>query len=120
MVEKIEDRLYVYKAIVKRVIDGDTVSLDIDLGMRIYMSANCRMYGINAAELHDKDQAVRDKANEAKDYLSSKLVSGSTVLVESKKLDKYGRPLVKIYYGENYLDLCSEMLTLGLAVKYMD
>lgn len=120
MVEKLVDKLYTYKAIVLGIVDGDTVKLQIDFGMRMYMIANCRLYSVNAPELHDKDQAVRDMANQSKKYLENKLSINSTVFVESKKLDKYGRPLVKIYYGENYLDLCSELLSLGLAIKYMD
>lgn len=120
MVEQLKDRLYCYNAEVLEVIDGDTAKLRIDFGMRMFMTANCRFYGINTPELHDKDEAIREKALQAKQEVENRLPVGSMVFIESKKLDKYGRPLVKIYYSKNCIDLCEEMLSLGMAIKYLD
>ena len=111
--------MYTYRAKVVRVIDGDTVVLDIDLGFDIHHVKSCRLYGINAYELRDKDPVKRGLANDGKNYLTSILVGDVTI--ESKELDKYGRPLVIIW--DNPSDTRSvnqRMVQNGLAVSYLD
>lgn len=100
--------MYTYKAKVNKVIDGDTVNLTIDLGFRMTMTANCRLAGINAPEMSTKEGSI------SKLFLSNLLPVGSDVVVESAKLDKYGRPVVRI--GE----INDKMISEGMAVKYMD
>lgn len=108
--------LYTYKAIVVRVLDGDTAELIIDLGFTVKWKSTCRFYGINTAELHSKDENERISANAAKDFTKKYLNEGSVVLIKSKELDKYGRPLVDIYCGENYsVHLNDELLKADLA-----
>lgn len=80
--------MYNYKAIVNRVVDGDTVNLTIDLGFRLSYTANCRMAGINAPEMNTEEGKT------AKVALMQMLPSEFTI--ESTGLDKYGRPIVKI------------------------
>lgn len=92
--------LYNYKATVVRVIDGDTVKLQLDLGFRLFWIVNCRLTGIDAPEL-DTDQG-----QDAKEYLIDLLPVDTELLINSKRLDKYGRPEVVIYYkGENINDM---------------
>lgn len=99
--------MYTYKAKVNKIVDGDTVNLTIDLGFRMTMTANCRLAGINAPEMSTKEGQL------AKVYLSSLLEIGSTYVIESANLDKYGRPVVKI--GE----INQKMVESGNAVKFM-
>ena len=80
--------MYNYKAIVNRVVDGDTINLKIDLGFRLSYTANCRLAGINAPEMNTEDGKVSKVA------LMQMLDSEFTI--ESTGLDKYGRPVVKI------------------------
>ena len=88
--------MYTYKAQVVRVIDGDTVVLNIDLGFKIYHVMSCRLAGVNAPELNSKDEAVKLAAVASKEFLMSMLPVGEIVTIESKRLDKYGRALVWI------------------------
>ena len=44
-------KLYTYKARLSRVIDGDTVELNVDLGMSVSVKETFRLYGINAPEI---------------------------------------------------------------------
>lgn len=112
--------LYNYEAIVERVIDGDTLKLDIDLGFTIHWKSSCRLYGVNAPELKSKIAEVRDAAKESKQYLIDNLQVGSTILIYSKELDKYGRPLIEVFFGENFKrHLNAELLDKNLAVKYI-
>ena len=115
--------MYIYRCRINKVVDGDTLNLTIDLGFTTYWKSNCRLAGINTPELTAVDEAVRAKANEAKQYVASKLVSSLGAPVQiyiiSKTLDNYGRPLVDVYYGPGFSQhLNQELLDKGLAVKY--
>lgn len=113
-------KLYNYKAAVQKIVDGDTANLVIDLGFTIFWQSNCRLAGINAPELNAKDPALRARALEAKQYLIDKLSSGMEIRVCSRALDKYGRPVVDIYYGDGFANhINQELLDKGLADKYV-
>ncbi len=111
--------MYNYKAEVIRVIDGDTIKLRIDLGFRTFIEANCRIYGVNAPELHSKDGAEKFKANEAKEWVEQELIEGDRVTIDSKQLDKYGRPLVTLWYSRGFdiVSLADRLIKKGHAVK---
>lgn len=111
--------MYTYKAEIIRVIDGDTIKLKIDLGFRTFIEANCRIYGVNAPELHSKDGAEKFKAYEAKEWVEQELIEGDKVTIDSKQLDKYGRPLVVLHYtiGDKIASLGVRLIQKGHAVK---
>ena len=110
--------LFNYKAKVIRVIDGDTVKLNIDLGFTINWESNCRMAGIDTDELKSKDNTLRESALKAKAYLETQLKPGDIVLIKSKALDKYKRPIVQIITGAG-LNLNEDLVTKGYAKRYM-
>jgi micrococcal nuclease len=109
--------MYTYNATVLRVIDGDTVQLNIDLGFRMYFKANCRLNGLNTKELNSKDEAERELANKAKQYLESLIPVNKSVRIESKSLDKYGRPLIELYVDDLHVN--ESLLKEGLAISYI-
>ena len=109
--------MYQYKAIVERVVDGDTVVLNIDLGFTVHWKSSCRLWGINTPELNSKDQAERLKALEAKDFVATNLPVGSEVIIHSKQLDKFGRPLVEIHTRGMVIN--NELVANGLAKDYL-
>jgi endonuclease YncB( thermonuclease family) len=73
-----------YPATVISIHDGDTTTLDIDLGFSITLRYNCRAYGINAPELNT--QAGID----ARTYAQTLMPSSTRVIVLSHGWDKYG------------------------------
>lgn len=109
--------MYEYQAEVVRIIDGDTIVLKIDLGFKLFWKVSCRLHGINCPELRSKDQEERKEAKAAKDFTSSELPIGSIVLVYSVELDKYGRPLVDVFYGDKHLN--EELVSNNHAKLYM-
>jgi micrococcal nuclease len=112
--------LYTYIATVNRVVDGDTIDLILDLGFRMSWKANCRFAGVNAPELSSTITEVKEAAYKAKSYVESKIKPGDKILLKSHKLDKYGRPVAKIYYGKDYVNCINdELLKEGLAISYM-
>lgn len=112
--------LYTYKAVVNRVVDGDTCELNIDLGFTVSWKSTCRFYGINTAELKSKVSEEKALAYAARDRVLTLLPPGSTILIKSRDLDKYGRPLVDIYTGEDFSIHVNQLLVQeGLAKTYL-
>jgi micrococcal nuclease len=113
--------MYEYTAQVLAVVDGDTLDLRIDLGLRVYHVIRCRLNGINTPELNSKDELVRKKAQQAKDYVSSRVTNKIvTVKTIKDKTEKYGRYLVDVYYDDmgKTGHLNAELIDAGLATKY--
>ena len=72
--------MYEYKCNVVRVIDGDTVDVDIDLGFGIWMkNERVRIMGIDTPESRTRDLVEKKFGLAAKDRLIS-LLGGSPVL----------------------------------------
>lgn len=94
---------------VVRVVDGDTLDADLDLGFRIWMRVRLRLDGIDTPERGSPG------AEQAKQYLASR-VEGKDVRVETSKPDKYGRTLAVIRDDGGNVNLA--MLALGLCREY--
>ncbi len=88
---------YTYKAIVKKVIDGDTIDLDIDCGFDIWTRQRVRLYGIDTPETRTKDIDEKIKGNRAKEFVKNILPEGQEILITSESKGKYGRYLVTIF-----------------------
>lgn len=104
-------------ALVKRVIDADTLVCDLDVGWGfVRRNARVRLAGINAPELStSKGVAARTFAADAI-FAFSALDELAPVTVISQSLDKYGRTLavVKLADGRILNDLLVEA---GYAVR---
>jgi micrococcal nuclease len=100
--------MYTYSATVVKVIDGDTVDLNIDLGFKIVIKLRCRLTGINAPEGKQTDAAI---------WLREQLPIGTNILIETKKTqEKYGRWLATLFL--NGLNLNLELINKGMAEAY--
>lgn len=75
--------LYVFAATVMQVHDGDTLTVDLDLGFSVRTVQHLRLLGCNAIELGQPG------GHEAKANLEQ-LVLGRTVVVRTVKPDKFG------------------------------
>lgn len=104
--------MYDYRATVVRVIDGDTVILDVDLGFYMMARMSCRLTGINARELHDAGGAA------ARDHLAGLLPVGTSVVVSSVKPDKYAGRFDGIVYDETHKSANAQMITAGYAISW--
>jgi micrococcal nuclease len=90
---KIPEPAYTYRAVVVRVIDGDTVVLDIDLGFDTWLhNKHIRLLGVDAPEIRGAERAEGLKW---KARLEAQLPTGAEVILQSTKdkSDKYGRYL---------------------------
>jgi micrococcal nuclease len=107
--------LYVYRARVSRVVDGDTLDLDVDLGMEITKACRVRLLGINAPEMDSPEGKV------AKAYVNDWVSKHPQVLIHTVKdrREKYGRYLATIGTEEMGVPTLNQsLLDMGLAVPY--
>jgi len=118
--------MFEYAATVVRVVDGDTLYLDLDLGFFIRMTIDVRLKGLNTPEIRG---ASREAGLKAKAFVEQALPPGALVLVKTYKAEKYGRYLADLRYlprartrdevAANGRSLNQELLDNGLAVPYM-
>ena len=59
--------MYTYKAKLDRVIDGDTIDVNIDLGFDIQIKKRVRFAGINSPESRTRDLEEKARGLAAKD-----------------------------------------------------
>jgi len=106
--------LFEYKAKVVKVVDGDTVDVEIDLGFNHKFKTRLRLFGINTPELRGEE---RPKGLEAKNYVKERIYNKNIVIRTYKdKTGKYGRYLADIFYGDDERNLNQELLEIGLAM----
>jgi endonuclease YncB( thermonuclease family) len=111
--------LYEYRCEVRRVVDGDTLVADIDLGLYVNIRKTVRMLGYNAPELfpgHAKTLDERNMGKLAKEHLEG-LLAGHHVNITTTldKDDKYGRVLGSLFLTDTLVDVNAEMLAFTLA-----
>ena len=88
-------KIHTYKAFLERVIDGDTIRVNIDLGMGIFHREILRLAKINAVEI---------KTNEGKKAARelTKILSGlEFLIVKTFQTDIYGRFIADVFLPKN-------------------
>ena len=65
-----ETKMYTYKAKLVRVIDGDTIDAEIDLGFNVLIRQRIRLYGIDTPEARTRDLVEKEKGLAAKQRLT--------------------------------------------------
>ena len=112
--------MYQYRARVNRVIDGDSVVLDIDLGFNMWMNnQNIRIYGIDTPECRTRDLDEKARGFLAKEHVQNLLPVGEEVVIDTykDKGGKFGRILGKIITVEG-INVGQSLLAINLAVPY--
>ena len=109
--------MYEYKCEVKRVVDGDTVDVIIDLGFDISYSSRVRLYGIDTPESRTRDKDEKARGLISKDFLKSWLDKGNVVIRTRKdKKGKFGRILGEMVVDD--ININELMIEEHYAVKY--
>jgi micrococcal nuclease len=120
--------MYEYSCTIARVVDGDTVDVDIDLGFGLWVRGErVRIHGIDTPESRTRDKVEKKFGLAAKKFVQEMLPKGSKqTLVTEKAGDeakgKFGRILGKFrVYDSKYDKWCymgDIMVDLGYAVRY--
>jgi micrococcal nuclease len=86
--------MHEYKVRIKKVVDGDTVDVDIDLGFGIwYLNQRIRLHGIDTPESRTRDKVEKKYGLAAKVFLKNHLGKECTMRTHSDKKGKFGRIL---------------------------
>jgi endonuclease YncB( thermonuclease family) len=118
--------IYDYLATVLRVVDGDTLWMEVDLGFRVRMAIDVRLSGLNAPE------AVKMVGTNITDpvitFIQERVMKGRKVIARITKAEKWGRWLAEIIYydqSENPDEIIrkgkslnAELIAAGLATPY--
>ncbi len=103
---------YVYRAELVRVVDGDTLDAQLDLGMRMHLDTRLRLPGLKAPGF--STAAGRGTAS----YLRTLLPVGSRLVVRTYKPDPHGRALADVRWHPEHLHLGVHLTGLGLVQPY--
>jgi micrococcal nuclease len=107
---------------VTKVVDGDTIDVEIDLGFDISFSSRVRLAGIDTPESRTADKAEKALGLEAKAYLKHAIDEAKSVVIKTEKMDsseKYGRILGWVYINGDTESLNDKMINDGYAWGYM-
>ena len=116
--------MYEYKAQVLRIIDGDTLAVNIDLGFDVWIHNEViRLNGIDAPEVRTTDPVEKFfgtlAKNRIKEYLDNDGTTGAVTLVSKTfKKEKYGRVTADLKVQGQIRSLCAVLVGEGYAVPY--
>ena len=121
--------MYEYKAVVDRVVDGDTIDVTVDLGFSVWKKMRVRMEGINTPESRTRDLEEKKRGLAAKDRLKSILeFNNNKCILKVSGVGKYGRALATVLVeslsplngkdGITLIDVNKQLIEEGHAVEY--
>jgi len=114
---------YIYRVKkVLKVVDGDTIDADIDLGFDISLTKRVRLAGIDTPESRTTDLKEKALGLEVKEWLKKRLEGAKDILIKTQLPDsteKYGRILGKLYINNEETSLNEQMIDEGYAWSYM-
>jgi len=111
---------FCYRATVIRVVDGDTIRLDIDLGFDIILNnQSVRLYRVDTPECRTRDLKEKAAGLLAKSVVKGFVDQGSKVVIKTS-LDtkgKFGRILGTIITDEG-VNINEHLIDNNYAVEY--
>ena len=100
--------MYRYRAKIIRVIDGDTIDVDLDLGFDVWLrKQRVRLYGIDTPESRTSDAEEKKYGTLSKEKLKDFCKADSWVTIETHVGDekgKFGRILANIWLEETNIN----------------
>ena len=114
--------MYQYKCKIIKVLDGDTVDIDLDLGFKIILSnQRVRMAGVDTPESRTAIAEEKVRGLLSKKKLAEKLPIGSWQIIETQKPDsnddKFGR-ILGVFILEDGTRVNDWLIQNNYAVQY--
>ena len=110
---------------IKKVLDGDTIDVVIDLGFDLAKTERVRIAGVDTQEKRTRNLEEKALGLDATNWLKEKLnqtIKGEDELVVRTELvggvGKYGRLLGWLYVGDSDISLNEQMIEEGYAWAY--
>ena len=107
---------------VLKIVDGDTIDVDIDLGFDISYTQRVRLAGIDTPESRTTDKKEKALGLEVKDRLKKAIDAATNVVIKTEKPDsseKYGRILGWVFLDDNKVSINQTLIDEGYAWGYM-
>lgn len=115
--------MYTYKAKLLKIIDGDTIDAEIDLGFGVFLRQRVRLYGINTPESRTRDLNEKELGLAAKARLAEILSKEFIIETILNKRGKFGRVLGIIHAYEtesqDTFNVNDRLVEEGFAKPYM-
>jgi len=100
--------MFEYRVKIKRVVDGDTVDVDIDLGFGVWLcNERVRLYGIDTPESRTRDKIEKIYGLAAKDFVKKFCDDKVGMILKTKTYDskgKFGRIMGELWRITDYAD----------------
>jgi len=113
---------YIYRIrSIAKVVDGDTIDADIDLGFDISLNKRIRLAGIDTPESRTKDEYEKKLGLESKEWLKKHLEGAKNILIKTELPDsteKYGRIIGHLYINSGEVSVNNKMIDEGYAWEY--
>jgi len=114
--------MYQYKCKINKVLDGDTVDIDLDLGFNIVLAnQRVRMAGVDTPESRTTNKEEKPRGLLSKKKLAEKLPVGSWQIIETQRSDnnddKFGR-ILGVFILEDGTKLNDWLIKNNYAVPY--
>jgi micrococcal nuclease len=107
---------------VTKVVDGDTIDVDIDLGFDISFTSRVRLAGIDTPESRTSDKMEKALGLESKAYLKNAIDNAKSVVIKTEKMnssEKYGRILGWVFLDGAKVSINEQMIADGYAWGYL-
>lgn len=115
--------MYTYRVRkVHKVVDGDTIDVDIDLGFNVSFYQRVRLAGIDTPESRTTNKQEKELGLEVKKKLGELLANAKDVVIRTEKPDsteKYGRILGWLYIDGADKSVNEALIASGYAWEYM-
>ena len=112
---------HVYRAKVLRIVDGDTIDVDLDLGFKVWMrKQRIRLAGIDTPESRTRNKEEKKRGLLSKAKLKELCPTGSTIKVKTeldKERGKFGRVLGTLITMDD-LNINQHLVENNYAVAY--
>ena len=106
---------------VNKIVDGDTIDVDIDLGFAVSFTQRVRLAGIDTPESRTTDLKEKALGLEVKEKIKKELAAAKDVVIKTEKPDsseKYGRILGWVFLDGSGVSLNQKLINEGYAWTY--
>ena len=113
---------YIYRIrSIHKVVDGDTIDADIDLGFDISLTKRIRLAGVDTPESRTSDANEKKYGLESKEWLKKRCENAKDILIKTELPDsteKYGRIIGHLFINGEETSLNNQMIAEGYAWNY--
>jgi micrococcal nuclease len=116
---------YCYRAFITKVIDGDSLYMNLDLGFDVHLRRqSCRLYGLDTAEKrgYKDNPELKQLGILATEFVKNEVQTKGPMVTVRTQLDdqrgKFGRILVEVFFPDDEDSLNHLLLRERLAVGY--